>query len=233
MNSPLPKVLHKVCGRPLIENVMDAVRAVGVKRIIVVVGHQAELVQNALSSHTDVEFVLQEEQKGTGHAVMMCQECLAKHVGPILVLAGDTPLLRTDSLDALLIEKRTVGAACVIGTAVTDANEGLGRIVRDSDGEFLRIVEQRDATAKDAAIQEINTGCFVFDCQALFDALNKVQTNNFQGEYYLTDCASILQSMGMKVSALPKFEIEEAMGVNTQQQLEDVENVIQRRLPNC
>jgi bifunctional UDP-N-acetylglucosamine pyrophosphorylase/glucosamine-1-phosphate N-acetyltransferase len=226
MKSDLPKVLHPVGGRPMIEHVLDAARAAGVGRIIVVVGHQAERVREALAPHRDVEFALQLEQKGTGHAVLMCADALARHDGPVLILAGDTPLLRGESLKALLDEQQSQRAACVIGTAVTDANEGLGRIVRDAAGEFVKIVEQKDATPAEAAIREINTGCYVFDCRLLFSALARVRTDNRQGEYYLTDCPAILMADGLRVIAAPRLDILEAKGVNTPEQLADVERAL-------
>lgn len=226
MKSALPKVLHDVCGRPMIEYVLDAARSAGVKRIVVIVGYQAEHVQEALSQHRDVEFALQSEQMGTGHAVMMSEPHLGEHRGPVLVLAGDTPLLRGESLAELLEVQRRESAACVIGTAVTEANEGLGRIVRDAAGAFLRIVEQKDATSEEAAIQEINTGCYAFDGPALFDALHKVRPNNRQSEYYLTDCPAIMKDEGRRVIAAATFDIHEAMGVNTRSQLAHVQKSV-------
>jgi bifunctional UDP-N-acetylglucosamine pyrophosphorylase/glucosamine-1-phosphate N-acetyltransferase len=229
MKSDLPKVLHLVGGRPMIEHVLDATRAAGVGRIVVVVGHQADRVKVALAHHADVQFALQSEQKGTGHAVMMCADALAGHNGPVLVLAGDTPLLRGKSLAELLAVQTKENAACVIGTAVTDSNEGLGRIVRDARGEFVKIVEQRDATPEQLAIREINTGCYVFDGKLLFDALSRVRTNNNQGEYYLTDCPAILLADGKRVVAADCLDIVEAKGVNTQEQLADVERALAER----
>ena len=229
MKSDLPKVLHPQCGRPMIEFVLDAVRSVGVKRIIVVVGYRAELVQQALSDQNDVEFALQEEQHGTGHAVLVCQPILSDHDGPVLVLAGDTPLLKSDSLAVLLGEQRQHQAACVVGTAETAANKGLGRIVRDTNGEFLRIVEQKDATSAEAAIREVNTGCYVFDGRLLFEALSEIRPANRQGEYYLTDCPAILKREGKRVVAACRLDIQEAMGVNTPAQMADVERALRRR----
>lgn len=226
MQSDTPKVLHEACGRPMIEYVLDAARAAGATRMIVVVGHQADVVEAALSHHPDVEFALQAEQNGTGHAVMMCRENLAAHKGPVLVLTGDTPLLKGSSLKALLDEQQSQQAACVVGTARTEQNAGLGRIVRDDDGSFLRIVEQKDATPAEQAITEINTGCFAFDGDALFASLDGVRPNNNQGEYYLTDCAEILRTSGRTVIAACTMDIVEAMGVNTQDQLRDVEKVM-------
>lgn len=158
---------------------------------------------------------------------MMCRDALADHDGPVLVLTGDTPLLKGTSLAALLQELQDNNAACVVGTATTEANEGLGRIVRDSDGNFLRIVEHKDASPEELEIQEINTGCFAYDCRALFEALTEVRPENKQGELYLTDCAEILRNKGRTVVAAQRLTIEEAMGVNTQDQLAEVARVMQ------
>lgn len=231
MKSELPKVMHSACGRPMVEHVLDAARSAGVERLVVVVGYQAELVRDGLARHRDVEFALQAEQKGTGHAVQMCAEQLANHDGPVLILAGDTPLLRGESLTALLAEQRDQRAACVIGTAITENNFGLGRVVRSSSGDFLRIVEQKDTTPEEAAIREINTGCYAFDSRLLFQALTQIRPNNSQGEYYLTDVPAILKAEGHRVIAAPKLTIEEAMGVNTPEQLADVEAILRRRNP--
>lgn len=226
MQSELPKVLHPACGRPIVEFVLDSARQAGCSRIIVVVGHKAEVVKAALQHHADVEFALQSEQLGTGHAVMMTGDLLADYDGPVLVLTGDTPLLKSSSLAGLLAEQRDHDAACVVGTARTQQNEGLGRIVRDSQGAFVRIVEQKDANSEERAITEINTGCFAFDSRSLFSALRDVRPNNVQSEYYLTDCAEILRKQGKVVRALCNFQIAEALGVNTQEQLQEVERVM-------
>jgi bifunctional UDP-N-acetylglucosamine pyrophosphorylase/glucosamine-1-phosphate N-acetyltransferase len=233
MKSELPKVMHPACGRPMIEHVLGAARSAGVQRLVVVVGYQAESVRDGLALHRDVEFAVQAEQKGTGHAVQMCAEQLANHDGPVLILAGDTPLLRGESLAALLAELRDQQAACVIGTAITGNNFGLGRIVRSAMGEFLKIVEQKDTTPAEAAISEINAGCYAFDNRLLFQALTQIQPNNSQGEYYLTDVPAILKSGGHRVIAAPKLTIEEAMGVNTPEQLADVEAILRRRASLC
>ena len=228
MKSELPKVLHPILGRPMIDYVLDAARSAGCEKIVVIVGHKAEEVKAALSHHPDVEFALQADQKGTGHAVMMSADNLAEHDGPVLVLAGDTPLLKGSSLSRLLEVQQQQNAACVVGTAITEANEGLGRIVRDTNGSFLRIVEQKDATPEEVAILEINTGCFAFDGRQLFKALNQVRPNNNQAEYYLTDCAEILLKDGETVLAETAFNIQEALGVNTQEQLAEVADILQQ-----
>ena len=227
MKSALPKVVHEICGRPMIEYVLDAARGAGIKRMIVVVGHAADVVQGLLAGQDDVTFALQAEQKGTGHAVMMCREQLAGHQGPVFVLYGDMPLLRSESLNLLLDDLLENRAACVIGTAITDANEGLGRIVRGPSGAFLRIVEQKDAGPDELAIREINTGCYVFDGPSLLWALERIRPNNKQNEYYLTDCPALLKGAGNGVVATPRFDIAEALGVNTRVQLAQVERSIQ------
>lgn len=227
MKSDRPKVLHEVCGRPMIEYVLDAARQAGVRSLVVIVGHQADQVRAALARHTDITYALQAEQKGTGHALMMCRDALATHDGPVLVLTGDAPLMRAESFRDLLDEYDRHRAACVIGTAETQNNFGLGRIVRGPKGEFLRIVEQKDATPEEAAITEINVGCYVFDCRALFTALDQLRPNNKQGEYYLTDCCGILRDQGRVVVAAKKLDIVEALGVNTRAQLVDVHRALQ------
>jgi len=229
MKSALPKVLHEVCGRPMIEFVLDAAREAGMRRIVVVVGHEAEKVKQALAYCGDVEFALQAEQKGTGHAVLMCRPNLASHAGPVLVLTGDAPLMRAASFAALLEEYRAHNAACVVGTAQTEANFGLGRIVRDSRGEFLKIVEQKDATPEEQLITEINVGCYVFDGPKLFAALDALTPANAQNEYYLTDCCAILKSRGERVVAALKLDASEALGVNTRAELARVHRCLQQR----
>ena len=227
MKSDLPKVLHEIHGKPMIDYVLEAVRAAGVTKIVVVVGHQAERVQEALSHHPDLEFALQTEQLGTGHAVMSCRDQLAAHHGPVIVLAGDTPLLQASSLKGLIGQLVDNSASAVIGTADTENNFGLGRIVRDAAGEFERIVEQKDANESEQQITEINTGCYAFDSQSLLKSLDELRTENAQAEYYLTDCPGIMQSKGETVIASCLFTIQEAMGVNTQEQLAEVSEAIQ------
>lgn len=232
MKSEVPKVLHSVCGRPMIEYVLDSAREAGASGIVVIVGHRSDLVRAALQHHSDVQFAEQTEQKGTGHAVMMCEPLLRSHQGQVLILAGDTPLLQGSSLKALLEEQQAQKAACVIGTADTANNDGLGRIVRDTAGNFQCIVEQKDATADQRAITEINTGCYAFNGPLLFSSLQKVRPNNSQGEYYLTDGPRILMDEGHRVAARCSITIEEALGVNTRMQLAEVRATVQKRIHN-
>ena len=233
MKSETPKVLHPVCGRPLIEYVLDAARSAGVRKLIVIVGHKADLVRSALAHHPDVVFAEQTEQKGTGHAVMMAESELDGHDGSVLILAGDTPLLQGTSLKALLDAQTREHAACVIGTADTADNEGLGRVVRNADGHFECIVEHKDASEAQLLITEINTGCYAFDGPLLLSSLRKLQPNNVQAEYYLTDCPRILMDEGHKVAASCSLTIQEAIGVNNRVQLAEVRSHIQRDLQNA
>ncbi len=196
MKSDLPKVLVPVCGRPMIEYVLDALTAGGIERIIAVVGYRAELVRAALDGRKNLTFALQAEQLGTGHAVMVCRDLLADHRGPVLIVAGDAPLMQADSIAALLAEYQRRPAACVIGTAFAENPAGLGRIVRDKDGNFLGIVEHRDATESQRQIKEVSMSYYVFDCQIMLDALDYIRPDNDQGEYYITDLP--------RVSAFPR-----------------------------
>lgn len=228
MKSETPKVLHPVCGRLMIDYVLDAARAAGVEKIVVIVGHKADLVREALASHSDVVFAEQVEQNGTGHAVMMAEPELKSHQGSVLILAGDTPLLQGSSLKALLDAQASEKAACVIGTADTENNEGLGRVVRTASGDFDCIVEHKDASEDQRRITEINTGCYAFDTQLLLSSLRKLKPNNVQSEYYLTDCPRILMDDGHKVAASCSLTIEEAIGVNNRIQLAEVRSHVQR-----
>jgi bifunctional UDP-N-acetylglucosamine pyrophosphorylase/glucosamine-1-phosphate N-acetyltransferase len=230
MKSDIPKVLHPICGRPMIEYVLDAARAAGADQLVVIVGHRADLVQAALQQHPDVVFAEQTEQKGTGHAVMMAADALAGHSGATLILAGDTPLLQGSSLKSLLDTRERTQAACVIGTAETQNNEGLGRIVRGTDGSFERIVEQKDATPEQRRITEINTGCYAFSTPLLLQSLQQLQPNNSQSEYYLTDCPRILMDGGHTVDACCSLTLEEALGVNTRVQLAEARASIQKNI---
>lgn len=227
MKSETPKVLHPVCGRLMIDYVLDAARAAGVGRIVVIVGHKADVVKSALSHHEDVVFAEQTEQNGTGHAVMMAEDQLQGHDGPVLILAGDTPLLQGSSLKALLDAQAEQSAACVIGTADTVNNDGLGRVVRGADGKFDCIVEQKDASPEQLKITEINTGCYAFDGPLLLQSLQKLKPNNAQAEYYLTDCPRILMDEGHTVAASCSLTIDEAIGVNNRIQLAEVHEFIQ------
>lgn len=229
MKSRKSKVLHELFGRPMIDYVLDTARQAGAQRLLIVIGHEGDAVKSALANEPDVEFVWQHDPQGTGHAVMVCEEQLKSHTGRTLVLAGDTPLLSSDSLRELIETQQADSAACVIGSAVTENNFGLGRVVRDESNAFVKIVEQKDATPEESAITEINTGCYIFETQDLLDSLGKIDKSNKQGELYLTDCPAVLLNEGKTVSASACFTIEEAMGVNTRQHLAEVRAVLHQR----
>jgi bifunctional UDP-N-acetylglucosamine pyrophosphorylase/glucosamine-1-phosphate N-acetyltransferase/UDP-N-acetylglucosamine pyrophosphorylase len=227
MKSELPKVLCEAAGRPLVSYVIDSLRAAGVGKIVSVVGYRADLVKEALGSDPDMEFALQEEQLGTGHAVMMCREAVADHNGAVVVVAGDSPMLQADSIAALLKDFAATSPACILGTLIHDNPTGLGRIVRDADDNFTGIVEEKDATDDQKAIAEVNMSTYVFDCQKMLNALDRLTDNNRQKEYYITDVPGILLSDKEDVRALPVLKPIEALSVNTVEHLKAVEEALQ------
>lgn len=230
MVSDRAKVLHEVCGRPMIGYVVDAARSAGAKTIIVVVGYAADQLYEALDGEPDILFAVQDRQLGTGHAVKVCRPLLEGYEGPILVLVGDEPLLRPEPLADLLDRQHREGAACLLGTAEVDDPSGFGRILRDSAGRFLRIVEERDAAPEERAIREVNPSCYVFELPALWEALDLIGTSNAQGEYYLTDAPERLMQMGRKVVALNVLSGDDILGVNTRQHLAQAGAVMQARI---
>ncbi len=230
MQSDLPKVLFPVLDRPMVEYVIDTLQAAGVGRTVVVVGYRADDVQAQLAGRSGVGFALQAEQKGTGHAVMMCREALADFDGPVVVLAGDSPMIRPDSLRKLLVEFANRRPACLLGTAHKDDPHGLGRIVRDAAGNFSGIVEEKDATPEQRKITEVNLSCYVFDCRSLFAALEQLRPDNAQGEYYLTDCPKHLLAAGSLVQALPVLQPSEALSINNLDELAAVEEAMRQGL---
>lgn len=230
MKSDTAKVLHQVCGRPMISYVVDAARAAGARSVVVVVGFAADQVRAALANEPDVHFVEQTRQLGTGDAVRVCRPLLEGYTGPALVLVGDEPLLRAQPLQYLLERQQSEKVACLLGTAVVDDPTGFGRVVRDSAERFLRIVEQRDCTPEQATIREINPSCYVFQLPELWDAVERLDTMNAQGEYYLTDAPTLLQQDGLKVTAIPALCGEDILGVNTRQHLAQAQAIMQMRI---
>jgi bifunctional UDP-N-acetylglucosamine pyrophosphorylase/glucosamine-1-phosphate N-acetyltransferase len=230
MKSERAKVLHEVCGRPMILYVVDAARGAGARTLVVVVGYAADQVRACLDSDPDVLFVDQTRQLGTGDAVRACRPALADYEGPALVLVGDEPLIRPAPLADLFTRQQNDRAACLLGTAIVPDPTGFGRILRDSAGRFLRIVEERDGTLEEKAIREVNPSCYVFDLPGLWDALDRLTTSNAQGEYYLTDAPALLQSMSRKVLALPVLLPDDILGVNTRQHLAQAHAIMQARI---
>ena len=229
MKSDLPKVLCEVCDRPLVMWVIDALRSAGVGRILVVIGYRGDLVRESLRDYADIEFVEQTEQLGTGHAVMVCREQLAGFTGPVLVVAGDSPMLQADSIGEIIGEFKQGDTACLLGTLIHDNPAGLGRIVRDPSGKFTAIVEDKDCTDQQREIREVNMSTYLFDNQRMLVALESLDRGNRQGEYYLTDVPGILLRKGLDVRALPVLRPCEALSVNTVEQLAIVEAEMYRR----
>lgn len=228
MKSELPKVLFPVLGRPMIHWVLDALEQVAVTRVLVVVGYRHEDVRRELQGRKNIEFVLQEQQLGTGHAVQMCVPSLildqADLDRPVMVVAGDSPLVQSSSLSALLEAFGLGDYSCLLGTLIKSDPQGLGRIVRDAAGSFVRIVEQKDASANELQIQEVNMSTYLFKQNRLIWALERLGNNNAQGEYYLTDCPALLKQYGERVDALAALEACEALSINTIDELEKVED---------
>lgn len=218
MKSSLPKVLYPVLGRPMIHWVIDALEKVGVERKILVVGYEADMVRAELSGRSGIEFALQAEQLGTGHAVQMAKSLLPPSGGRVLILAGDSPLVQPASLERLLERFDKGGFDCLLGTLHKENPFGLGRIVRDDNGAFLKIVEQKDANDREKSITEVNMSTYAFDNEALQWALSRLTNQNAQGEFYLTDCPAILREAGRKVEAAAVLEACEALSINTQEE---------------
>ena len=228
MKSKMPKVLHKVCGKPLSKWVIDASKAAGADKVCAVVGHKAETVKEVLG---DVcEFALQAEQKGTGHAVMQAIDVIKNSKGEVVILNGDTPLITAETINKAIEYHKNNGNQATVITAILDDATGYGRIVRDNDGSVLKIVEQKDASEEEKKINEVNSGMYVFDAQSLVYALDKITPNNAQGEYYLTDTLEILLSAGKKIGGYAISDNDEIRGINDRVQLNEAEKIMQKRI---
>ena len=228
MNSELPKVLFPVCGKPMVRHVVETLRKAAVTQIILVVGFQEELVRQEFADESDIKFVTQHERLGTGHAVQVCHQQLASHTGPVAIVTGDSPLIQSSSVVALIDAQRNERLACALGSLQCDDPTGLGRIVRNHDGSLRGIVEHKDATQEQLEINEVNMSTYVFDSYHLQWSLHQLKTDNTQNEYYLTDCPSILLSIGQAVDAKPVLQPCEALSVNTPEQLQMVENEMRK-----
>ena len=228
MKSKMPKVLHKVCGKPLSKWVIDASKAAGADKVCAVVGHKAETVKEVLG---DVcEFALQAEQKGTGHAVMQAIDVIKNSKGEVVILNGDTPLITAETINKAIEYHKNNGNQATVITAILDDATGYGRIVRDNDGSVLKIVEQKDASEEEKKINEVNSGMYVFDAQSLVYALDKITPNNAQVEYYLTDTLEILLSAGKKIGGYAISDNDEIRGINDRVQLNEAEKIMQKRI---
>lgn len=228
MKSDKPKVSHEVLGKAMLNWVVDAARGAGCERVIAVTGHGAERVEALL---TGVECVRQEQQLGTGHAVMCAREALAGFHGSLVVLSGDTPLMRAETIAGLVAMRESSGAACTVLTANLANPTGYGRIVRGGHDIYVdRIVEEKDCVGDERRITEINTGAYCFDSAVLFAHLDRLTTENAQGEYYLTDMVGLFRDEGLIVSATMADEWLETIGVNSRVQLAEATKVMQHRI---
>ena len=230
MGSDLAKVLHRLNGRPLIYHVLETALALRPRRTIVIVGHQAETVKHALAGWP-VEFAVQDEQLGTGHAVHQAGPLLAGERGIVLVLAGDTPLIRRATLESLIHAHRRDGAAASVLTARVSDPTGLGRILRDSAGRIDRIVEEKDATVEQRTLREINTSTYCFEPALLLRALDHLTPENRQGEFYLTDTIEILRRQGHPIADTQAGMPEETAGINTPEHLSAAESWLRDHAP--
>ncbi len=227
MFSDTPKVAHRVLGEPMIGLVLDAANAAGCDRIVAITGHGAEQVEALIPG---VECVRQERQLGTGHAVLCARDTLSPAAGSLLVLSGDTPLITSETIAGLVAMRETSGSAATILTTHLTDPAGYGRIERNSDGEVAAIVEEKDCTPEQRAITEVNTGTYCFDAGALFAHLDRLTTENAQGEYYLTDIVALFVAEGLTVSAMATDDPLETMGVNTRVQLAQASKALQARI---
>jgi bifunctional UDP-N-acetylglucosamine pyrophosphorylase/glucosamine-1-phosphate N-acetyltransferase len=229
MKSRLPKVLHTLAGLPIIEHVLRTARPLQAAETVVVVGHSGEAVREALSKHTNLKFAVQSPQLGTGHAVQQTESILRGRTGSLLLLYGDVPLLQASTLSRLLEHHRESRAMATVLTAEFDDPYGYGRIVRDSAGRLIRIVEERDASREERSIREINSGIYAFALEPLFDTLANLGADNVQGEYYLTDLVAAYRARDLRLETVLVEDPAELRGVNTRVDLAELGEAIWAR----
>lgn len=227
MKSDLPKVVHTIEGKCLVDYAIEAARGAGAEDICLVVGYKYEIVRETIE-HQDVKFVLQEEQLGTGHAVKCAKDFLGD-AGQTMILFGDTPLITADTLSRLKEYHVKQGNTVTVLSAMIENPAGYGRIIRDAENNFVKSVEHKDASETELKSHEINSGMYIFDTKELREALEKIQPNNAQGEYYLPDALTIIKDKGLKVDAYALDDPEDITGVNDQEQLKSAAVVIRRR----
>lgn len=230
MNTRIAKVLHEICGRPMLAYVLDACREAGISKMYVVVGFSAEEVKKQFAGSDDIIWVQQEKPLGTGHAALCCKEHLKDFEGETLILCGDGPLIRSGTLK-ILIEKHESGqSAATLATALLEDPSGYGRIVRDKYGNIQGIIEDSDCTEAQLAIKETNPSNYLFNNKVLFEALENVKPDNVKHEYYLTDAVSGIIGTGHKVEAITAVSPEEAVGINSREQLSAASKIMQWRI---
>lgn len=228
MNSDLPKVIHKCMGQPMVHYAINAAKDAGAYDVCVIVGYKAKEVKEAI--YDIVSYEEQKEQLGTGHAVKCALDFIGLE-GDTIILCGDTPLITGETLASLVAQHRREANGVTVLSAMLDDATGYGRIIRDVDGTFSKIVEQKDATEEEQAVKEINSGIYVFNSEALSASLSMLNNDNAAGEYYLTDTIALIKKIGLKVSAMPLegSAIDEIRGVNTLEQLAQAELIMQGR----
>ena len=227
MKSALPKVLHRVAGTPMIEHVIATARTLDPRSITVVVGHQGEALQDALSPHSDLVVVVQEPQLGTAHALLSTESALEKATGTVILLSGDVPLLSSDTLKALVNRHEAACAAVTVVTANAEDPTGYGRIVR-SGGQIARIVEERDASPAEKGIREINAGIYAFRLEGLFEALRSIVASNAQQEYYLPDLIALSRARGFPVETVTVGNADETRGINSRVELAAASRIVRQ-----
>ena len=227
MKSRLPKVLHRIAGRPMVDYVLRTAQSVHPETVTLVVGHQAETVRSQLASHSGLHFVVQQPQLGTAHALQQAEPVLAGKTGTLVLLSGDVPLLSAATVQRLLETHTAAHAAATVVTAMVDRPYGYGRIVR-TGGHLARIVEERDASPTERAIKEINSGIYAFDLAPLWDALRAIASKNAQGEFYLTDLIAIYHRRKLPVETLVLESVHETRGINSRSELAEVSKIVRQ-----
>lgn len=229
MKSDLPKVLHPINGRPMVQFVIDVAEEIGSEKIVLIVGHKRELVMQATKDRT-VEYAVQTEQLGTGHAVLQTRPFFADYDGNILVLSGDVPLLRAQTLQRLIEIHKKESPLATLLTAEMENPSGYGRVVRNRMGFVKQIVEEKDASPEIQRIKEINVGIYIFRSKPLFETLPLLKNDNRQKEYYLPDVLKIYVERDEKIAAVLSSDVDETHGINNLQQLQQAERILRRRL---
>ena len=227
MGSDLPKVVHEVAGKPMVQWVVDAVREAGADRVILVVGHGAEIVKEKVPN---CEYVLQEPQLGTGHAVQVCKDALATFEGDVLILGGDGPLLRASTVHDISSLQQKTDAAATLATSIIPDPTGYGRIVRDENDKFAAIIEHKNATPEQLEIHEVYPSYAIFNTSKLWECLDELEPNTLTNEYYLTEVPRMLKKRGEEVEVINAVAPEDILSINTPEQLSKVESILIARM---
>jgi bifunctional UDP-N-acetylglucosamine pyrophosphorylase/glucosamine-1-phosphate N-acetyltransferase len=227
MKSDLPKVLHPLCGKSLIEHVVDSLNSAGIDDILVVVGYRGDEVIQKLGS--SINYVWQHEQLGTGHAVMQAENYFKDYDGNVIIACGDVPLIKPETFQALMLSAEDDVTGAAVLTMIQDNPAGYGRIVKEN-GKFVRIVEEKDASEEQRAIKEVNSGTYIFKSKYLFEGLKRINTENAQGEYYLPDALNYIVSAGLTVKTIPMKDSIEGRGINTREELVSLEQYVSNKI---